>query len=481
MLIPGDFKYSIASDPAYSLYTARKATVQGWINQFQTQASGTLAGLNTILQSVLKDPKYYPNGMQTSDILALNTQLQNGTDISAKLTALQLPFDAFNYLVRVCLIIQNMLPLLASEWGDIYSILAQVQKVRTYKAWCIAEFAAQLTLGPDYFNYPPSLPALPNTGIDTSGLPIPNGSSDPRWTILFTPPGSTTPPSNTPAYVTNNSCPIGAAWITNDSNSQWISFQSDESVGDAPGLYTYRTTVDLTGYDPASVTLTVQVAADQELSAVRLNGVSLGLSASGYSGFTSLSINGPFQATVNTLDLAVNNAGSTANPSGLRVRFAFASAPNLAALPPWRATIQQRKLWQGSLESRINEDNSLITGLQAAVDRTEQQTLTQLRDALAAAAASETAISSLYSTGTDYTPAVTGPLIDLQWTITSLPSATRPTPFAYVSSPANGAWMSSGSGSSWVSPSANELSSTDGSSGADAMGNYTPQFQKNLA
>jgi len=277
------------------------------------------------------------------------------------------------------------------------------------------------------------------------------------------------------AYVTKNSYPIGAAWIRNDLNSQWISFQSDESVGDAPGLYTYTTTLDLTGYDPASVTLTVEVAADEQLSAVRLNGVGLGLSATGYSGFTTLSINGPFQAGLNTLDFVVNNAGSTANPSGLRVRFTFASAPKLAALPTWRASVQQRQLWRESLESRINEDNSLITGLQAAVDRTEQQTLSQLRDALAAAAACETAIPSLYSTGADQL-ASTGSLVDLQWTITSLPSGTRPTPFAYVSSPPNANWpWFFGSGSCWVSPSVNE------SSGADALGNYTYHTAFNLS
>jgi hypothetical protein len=268
--------------------------------------------------------------------------------------------------------------------------------------------------------------------------------------------------------------PIGAAWLTNDANSQWISPQTDESVGDAAGLYTYRTTLDLTGYDPTSVTLTLQVAVADELSAVRLNGVGLGLSASGSSGFTTLSIGGPFQAGVNTLDFVVNNAGTTPNPSGLRVAFSFAGPPSLVDLPAWRATAQQRQAWEGSLEARINEDNSLVAGLQAVVDRTEQQTLTELRDALVEAASCEAAIPSLYSTGTAFRGAPDGEVfVDLEWTITSLPSGTSSV--AYVSSPPNAAWMSSGSASRWVSPSADE------SNGKDATGNYTYQTTFDLS
>jgi hypothetical protein len=189
--------------------------------------------------------------MQVSDLLALNTLAQNGTDISAQLTALDLELDAFNYLVQVCPIVQSGIGLLDSEWDDIYSILAQVLKLRSYTAWCIEEANAQLTLGPDYFNYPPLPPALPNTGVDASGLTIPDGSMDPRWTLLSTPSSST----SALAYVTDDHYPLGVDWIANDPNSRWISPQADESgnvnQGDAPGFYTYQTILDLTGLRPA--------------------------------------------------------------------------------------------------------------------------------------------------------------------------------------------------------------------------------------
>jgi hypothetical protein len=395
VLNPGDFKDSYAS---VVLFPGRQATIQGWIREF-TAAGGTLAGLNTILQRVLIDLKYYPQGMQVSDLLALNRLAQDGTDISAQLTALRLELDAFNYLVQVCPIQQSGIPLLDSEWDDTYSILAQVLKLRSYTAWSIEEANVQLTLGPDYFNYPPSLPALPNTGVDATGLPISDGSTDPRWTLLSTPSSSTA----ALAYVTDDHYPLGLDWIANDSNSRWISPQADESgnvnQGDAPGFYTYQTILDLTGYDPASVALTLQLAVDDELAAIRVNGNALGVTATSYSGFTTLKIAGPFQSGANTLNFVVYNAGTRANPSGLRVAFSCSSPPSLAVLPRWRATIQQRKVWQNSLKARIDQDDSLVTGLQAAVDQTEHQTLLPLRNALAAAAATEASVPSLYSTG----------------------------------------------------------------------------------
>lgn len=399
VLIPGDFKYPVANDPAFTLFTARQATIQGWINQFKTQAGGTLAGLNSILQSVLKDPAYYQNGMQVSDILALNTKAQGGTDISPQLTALQLPLDAFDYLALICPIVQSGIGLLDTEWDDIYSILAQVLKVRAYSAWRIAEATAQLTLGPDSFAYPPAQPALPTTGMDGSGLPVPNGDPDPRWTIVAT-PASTTP---TPAHVTIPGSLIGGSWIANDARGQWISPHANESAGEVPGLYIYQTTLDLTGYDPASVILTLQVAVDDELRGVQLNGTDLGLTGGTFSGFTTFTIKGRLQSGINTLAFVVFNAGTTANPSGLRVEFSFANAPDLAELPPWRATLQQRQTWQNSLNARIEQDSSLVTGLHAAVDQTEQQTLTQLRDALVAACSSGASSNPTVPVSADWT------------------------------------------------------------------------------
>ena len=51
-------------------------------------------------------------------------------------------------------------------------------------------------------------------------------------------------------------------------------------------------------------------------------------------------------------------------------------------LPRWRATQQARQSWQAALEARINQKQTLIQALQAAVDATEEVALPLLRDAL---------------------------------------------------------------------------------------------------
>jgi hypothetical protein len=173
--------------------------------------------------------------------------------------------------------------------------------------------------------------------------------------------------------------------MPNTATSRWISRLADESPGDAVGLYIYRTTIDLTAYDPTSVGLIANVAVDDELAAVRLNGAELGLTASGCTGFAVLAINGAFQVGVNTLDFVVNNTGASVNPSGLRVEFSFATRPSPRSIPPWRGTLQARQAWQNTLQGRVGADVALVSALEAAVDRTEELSLVSLRDALVAA------------------------------------------------------------------------------------------------
>lgn len=50
--------------------------------------------------------------------------------------------------------------------------------------------------------------------------------------------------------------------------------------------------------------------------------------------------------------------------------------------PRWRATPQARQAWQATLEARINQKQTMVQALQAAVDDTEEVTLPLLRNAL---------------------------------------------------------------------------------------------------
>lgn len=459
LLMDRDFKLPTLKT-AYSVYTSRKTQVASWFSQLKTQretAASPQAGLNAILSTVLRDPQYYPNGMQIADIVALDGQRQQGTDISPQLTALSLAVDAFNYLVRVCPFVTPTTSLLDSEWNDIYSVLVQVQKRRAFFSWSVGEQQAGFTLGPDFFNNPPALPVAFATGVDVNGSPLPDGTPDPHWTIISTPGGT-----SGSAYVTmsNTGSPVGAPWIPNTSTSHWISPRADQSQGDAPGLYTYRTTIDLSGYDPASVRLNLKVAVDDHLQAVLVNNQISGIKAGGFAAFKTLEISGPFQAGMNTLDFVVLNEGSVTNRTGIRVEIDFANVPVPAALPLWRATLEARTKWQARLQGRIDQEITLAEASHADVDATEEDTLPILKDALAAACCTRTSIPSLYSSGAQ------GSSVDPNWKIISINNVPPAANTAFVTTP-NPAWLANSTKSKWISPSAAEVWATD------APGNYT--------
>lgn len=389
LLIDRDFKLPTLANP-YSIYSSRKTQVANWFNQLKTLREGDTNpdpkhALNAILSSILKDGQYYPTGMQITDIVALDAQRQQGVDISPQLTALYLPADAFNYLLRICPFVTPATPLLDSEWSDIYSILVQVQKRRTFFAWSAEEQQDRLTLGPDFFNDPPALPDAFPTGVDLNRNPLPDGSVDPHWTIIATPSGATNAPAS--AYVTQAGFPVSGPWLRNTSTSRWISPRADESNGDAPGSYTYRTSIDLSGYNPASVRLIAKVAVDNDLAGIFLNNQLLGLKASGYTAFKTLEINGPFQAGLNNLDFVVINEGTVVNPSGLRVEISFAVLPVLAPLPSWRATLADRQAWESRLQARIDQERTLVAASKTDADAAEEETLPILKRALCAACA----------------------------------------------------------------------------------------------
>ncbi len=371
LLLKTDFRNPVNNDPAYSLFLLRQATVQGWFDSLQHQrqgASSPLAGLDAILKAILQK--------QSSDLLAMDQQRQKGADIGAQLKALHLEVNAFNYLVRICMLVNppNNVPLLNVEWNDVCSILVQVQKIQAFPAWRAAEKAANLMLGPDYFQNAFQVPRLHTTGVDDNGLPRTDGVVDPNWTITSTPQG----PVTLPAFVTYN-----GAWLPNGRFSRWISPNADGASNQLPGNYTYQTRLDLSAFDPASVALALQVAADDLVADIRLNGASLGLKATGFASFTGLQISSGFVSGVNTLEFIVTNLNAAPpNPTALRVEFLFASAPRLSEPPAWRATQQAQQQWHEALKARIDQEQALIQGFYSAVDTSEEAALPVLRDAL---------------------------------------------------------------------------------------------------
>jgi len=161
-----------------------------------------------------------------------------------------------------------------------------------------------------------SIPKLFNTGVDDSGNLLPDIMLDPHYTITASADPNFPGPN---AFTLQPGYPVGP-WITEGPNSRWIAPQSDQSSGNAGGLYTYRTTFDLAGLDPGTARITGQLATDDSLMGVRLNGTALtGITSAGFTTFTAFGIpvGSPFVTGTNALEFDVNNGGL--NPTGFRV------------------------------------------------------------------------------------------------------------------------------------------------------------------
>jgi hypothetical protein len=368
------------SNPAFELWQARYRWIQEQLSLLEKQRkseANPLAAFDRIVDSVLP----------LKDLLNLADAQKNGVNIEPKLKEMQLSLSAFNRLLRIRALTATG-SVLESEWSDVYSILVQVQKVRNYQIWRQQERAKQLTLSPDYFKIAVLEPRLYATGVDAAGVALPDGAFDPHWTITTTPSG----PSNAKAYVTNSSGPLVRDWMANNWTSRWISPHADQTIGDAPSSYIYRTTFDLAGLDLSNVKITAKVAVDDVLADVRLNGQSLALTASGWWGFTTLTIDGGFVAEVNSLEFMTTNHGSAANATGLRVELSFPNPPLPAQLPAWRTTWQGRQAWQDKLQARINQEQTVRQALAASIRTAEEVALPILRDALVNAIATSRGI-----------------------------------------------------------------------------------------
>lgn len=163
------------------------------------------------------------------------------------------------------------------------------------------------------------IPKLYNTGVDDAGNPLPDATVDPHYTLIES-PDAEYPGPNT--YTLEPGWPVAPAgpWIADSAVSRWIAPRARQSVGNAAGSYTFRTTFDLTGFDPAKARITGRWTSDNTGMDLVLNGNSLGLSQPGNFGvFSEFTIESGFVAGLNTLDFLVFNAGDAVNPIGLRV------------------------------------------------------------------------------------------------------------------------------------------------------------------
>ncbi|MFO0157450.1 MAG: putative Ig domain-containing protein, partial [bacterium] len=186
--------------------------------------------------------------------------------------------------------------------------------------------------------------AVFGTGVAAVGALAAPGSVDPHYTLI----ASAEPSLPDPNAIIATSIPTDL-WLSNGPNSQWIAPSADQSYpGPVPcnavGSYTYRTTFNLAGFNPATAVINGQWAVDNGLTSILINGASVPFSPPGsYSGFSSFTISSGFVAGGNTLDFTISDSGC---PNGFRAELtgtAVITTPTApvitSAAPPASGTV----------------------------------------------------------------------------------------------------------------------------------------------
>jgi hypothetical protein len=141
------------------------------------------------------------------------------------------------------------------------------------------------------------------------------GSADPNWLLASIPGDPNWKPR--PAMIMAS---VNDIYLKHAVAGSWIAVNA--ALDDQPtGMFAFRTRVDLTGFDPASVSITASVAADDCVSDILINGVSTALSTvnkqnmDGYEK-TDLAIPAKFwHAGINQIDVVVLNKPQTFAPN----------------------------------------------------------------------------------------------------------------------------------------------------------------------
>ncbi len=191
---------------------------------------------------------------------------------------------------------------------------------------------------------------LYNTGVDSSGAVLPNGTiSDPHYILTSIPSGSPTDLSQVEIVTSAFGYPISTGgWLGDDSASAWLTpnpagnpagyrsgaststyYSASDPHTDLVGQYIYKTTFQMGNN---AVAISGEIATDDAITDIYLNGKSLGITVADgtsdnswvpftidASDFSNFNLNG-----VNTLDFDVYNDGSI---TGLRVEWSPVPEP----------------------------------------------------------------------------------------------------------------------------------------------------------
>ena len=353
---------------------------------------------------------------------------------------------------------------------------------------------------------------LYNTGVDNNGVAVSDSSVDAHYALVSTPSGSGT------AYVTQQHFPIqSGVWLLDTATSKWVSPHADEQQQqEAPGNYAYQTTFTISG-DPTTVKITGQVAADDAVSAIILNGVTVATNVpSAFNAWSAFTLTSGLQSGTNTLKFVVRNGGTSANPSGFRCEMSANSTgytpPSLPAAPTnlqaasgnaavtltWNAsanatsynikrgtslsgpfvtvaTLQSQLLYTDG-GTNFDGSNVLANGttyyyVVTALNSAGESANSNVASATPTSGVPQATITGLYNTGVDNNGvAVSDSSVDAHYALVSTPSGSGT---AYVTQQhlpiQSGVWLLDTATSKWVSPHADEQQQQE------APGNYTYQ------
>ena len=145
--------------------------------------------------------------------------------------------------------------------------------------------------------------ALPAQGPSSTGVVV-SGSLDQRWQVQ-----TGTNPFTAASVVTNN-----PGWVNfaGPQAARWISFSTTASNPPGGAPYNFRTTFDLTGFDPTATSLRFRCAVDNATTSIVLNGVGALSGCGVINAFgTDITFNSGFVAGVNTLQIQASGDGTT--------------------------------------------------------------------------------------------------------------------------------------------------------------------------
>ncbi len=149
-IIRPDFLRSLDSDSvAFTLWNTRNeqlVTLFDTIRSDREEEETVLEGFDFVIN------KYLVETAQSALLIGLQERIALGEDISRELEQLNLTPESLKFLLDIRMLAdEEPASILADEWDEVYSILLNVDKERTFSLWNDQEEAERLTLSPDYF------------------------------------------------------------------------------------------------------------------------------------------------------------------------------------------------------------------------------------------------------------------------------------------------------------------------------------------